>query len=283
MTTTVADQRIRTGAPATLSTQILDQEGDPVEPSGAVTVAVTGLSGPVLDAGTATTTVSGDDSVRTVAIPARTALDLLTATWTEAGTGRTVTTKIDVAGGFYASTAAIRNADPSLAGEGYPTQRIIAARRAVEDEFERVIGYALVPRVHVHTTTLDDDGLVVLPHFEVRSVRSITVDGVAVTVGPLLPEAGVVHLDAPATGTAVVTYEHGWDRPSAEAVEAFFLRVRDILNRSKAGLPSRTTTYTSEVGGTYSLAVAGRGGSLTGIPDVDVVLQGLRRQRQAIA
>ena len=279
----VADQRIRTGASATLTAQILDAQGDPVEPTGAVTVAVAGLAAPVLAAGTATGTVTGDPTLRTVTVPARTDLDLLTATWSEAG-GRTVTTRIDVAGGFYASTAAIRDADPSLAAEeSYPTAKIIAARRAVEDEFERVIGYALVPRVAQHVVVLDGEDRITLPHFEVRTVRSVTLDGAAIAYGPTLADAGVVHLDRFRTGTATVVYEHGWDRPTGEAVEAFFLRVRDILNRSKAGLPSRTTTYTSEVGGTYSLAVAGRGGSLTGIPDVDVVLQGMRRPRPGIA
>jgi hypothetical protein len=78
-------------------------------------------------------------------------------------------------------------------------------------------------------------------------------------------------------------YEHGLDRPSGEAVDAFHTRVRDVLNRANRGLADRTTTYTSEVGGTYSLAVAGRNGSLTGIPDVDVVLKGLMRATPGVA
>ena len=81
----------------------------------------------------------------------------------------------------------------------------------------------------------------------------------------------------------VIEYLHGYDRPPADVLEAFYLRVRDILNRQHRGVPDRATTFTSEVGGTYSLLVAGRNGSITGIPDVDVVLRRYSRRTPGIA
>lgn len=280
----VADQRIMVGTVATARAQLLDQDGDPITPTGAVTVGVVDLAGAVvLAAGTATTTPSGAPTIVAVTLPEASQLDVWTATWSEAD-GPTVTTRIEVVGGYYAGVQSIRSSDSTLADSAaYPDARIVAARRAVEDEFERVIGYALVPRIAAHAEQLDRAASVVLPHFEVRSVRSVTVDGVAVTDYTLAGPAGYISFDDYQTGELEVVYEHGLDRPTGEALDAFFTRVRDVLNRDRRGLSDRTTTFTSEIGGTYALAVAGRGGSLTGIPDVDVVLKGLQRSTPGIA
>jgi len=61
------------------------------------------------------------------------------------------------------------------------------------------------------------------------------------------------------------------------------MRLRDVVNRAHRGVPDRASTFTSDVGGTYSLLVAGRGGSITGIPDVDVALRRHSRRIPGIA
>lgn len=275
---TVADQRIMVGTVATARAQLLDQEGDPVTPTGDVTVGVVDLAGDVvLPAATATTAATGQPTVREVELTATTQLDLLTATWAEEN-GPSVTTTIEVVGGFYAGVTAIRASDSTLAdSSAYPDARIVAARRAVEDEFERVVDFAMVPRIHVRTVRVADAYLLVLP-FLTRTVRSVTVDDVATTAWELVGQ--VLTFDTRVTGTVRVVLEHGLDRPDGETLDAFYTRVRDVLNRDRRGLSDRTTTYTAEAGGTYALAVAGRNGSLTGIPDVDVVLKGLIEWRQ---
>ena len=279
----VADVRIVTGTPATIAGQLSDQEGDPITPTVAVTVGVVDLAGDEVEApGTATATPETAPTVRTVELEALAEPDLLTATWTD-GTS-TSTTIVEVAGRHYAGPQAIRASDPALSNPGdYPDERLIQARRAVEDEFERVIGYALVPRVGLVETLVDQAPALVLPHLEARSIRSATLDGVAIDT-ELNPETGLVTFAGyAATGLLRIVYTHGLERPTGEALEAFYTRARDVLHRDNRGLSDRMTTFTSDIGGTYALAVAGRNGSLTGIPDVDVVLRGLRRVTPGIA
>lgn len=278
----VADVRIVTGTPATIAGELSDQEGDPITPTVAVTVGVVDLAGgEVLPASTATATPETAPTVRTVALEAVAEPDILTATWTDGTTSST--TIVEVAGRHYAGPQAIRASDPALADPGtYSDGRLIQARRAVEDEFERVIGFALVPRVAVEERLVDGARLIALPWQFVRSIRTATVDGIAI-VTELDGEPGLVKLPAGVTGSLRIVYTHGLDRPDGETLEAFYTRARDVLHRDNRGLSDRMTTFTSDIGGTYALAVAGRNGSLTGIPDVDVVLRGLRRGTPGIA
>ncbi len=279
----VADVRIVTGTPATIAGELVNQDGDPITPSAPVTVGVVDLAGAVvLPPGTATSTPTTAPTVRTVELPPAAQVGLYVATWTD-GTSSS-TTIVEVAGRHYAGPRAIRASDPSLSDPAsYPDARLVQARRAVEDEFERVIGYALVPRAGVVETRVSGAPALVLPHLEVRSIRSATLDGTAIDT-ELDPEPGVVTFAGyAATGLLRIVYTHGLDRPSGEALEAFYTRARDVLHRDNRGLSDRTTTFTSDVGGTYALAVAGRNGSMTGIPDVDVVLRGLARRTPGLA
>jgi hypothetical protein len=171
------------------------------------------------------------------------------------------------------------------------------AIRAVETEFEAFCGAAFVPRYR--RVRLSGNGFeeLVLPDPYVRSVRSVRVydtDGnyEAFTQAELdaivVNDSGIVvrtDSDAFEYGhqNLVVEYEHGLDRPPADLLEAFYLRLRDRVNRSMRGVPDRATTFTSDVGGTYSLLVAGRGGSITGLPDVDVALRRNSRRIPGIA
>lgn len=281
----VADVRIVTGAPATIAGELVNQDGDPITTSAPVTVGVVDLAGAVvLPPGTATATPTTAPTVRTVELPPAAQVGLYVATWTD-GTSSS-TTIVEVAGRHYAGPRAIRASDPSLSDPAsYPDARLVQARRAVEDEFERVIGYALVPRAGLHEVRVDHCSALVLPHLEVRSIVSATLDGDSILPDvDLDPETGVVTFSGQsATGLLRIVYTHGLDRPSGEALEAFFTRARDVLHRDNRGLSDRTTTFTSDVGGTYALAVAGRNGSMTGIPDVDVVLRGLARRTPGLA
>ena len=293
----VAAEQILIGAAATLTAGFRDQDGDLAEPSGTVTVGVARADGSsVLAAGTATTTAG--TGLRTVALTAaqNDELDFLTATWTD-GTVEQSTT-VEVVGGYYASVKEMRASDEVLADvRKYTTADLVAARRAVETEFETYCGAAFVPRYR--RVRLDGPGReeLVLPDPYVRSVRSVRVydtDGnyESFTQGELdaivVNDSGIVvrtDSDAFEYGhqNLVVEYEHGLDRPPADLLEAFYLRLRDRVNRSHRGVPDRATTFTSDVGGTYSLLVAGRGGSITGLPDVDVALRRNSRRIPGIA
>jgi hypothetical protein len=290
--TVVADEQILVGTAATITGRFYDQDGDLAEPAGTVTVGVVDEAGAtVVAAGTATTT--GSTGVRTYTLSASATSEprVLVASWT---TGTvTVTTRVEVVGGFYASVRQVRDSDPVLDDpRKYSSAQIVVARRAVEREFEDYCGVAFVPRYR--RVRLDGTGRyeLVLPDAELRSVRSVreydednVFEAYTATELAAIPasRAGVaVRTDGEiferGRSNIVVEYEHGYDRPPADVLEAFMLRVRDVLNRSNRGVPDRATTFTSDVGGTYSLLVAGRGGSITGIPDVDVVLKRYARR-----
>lgn len=295
--TVVADEQILTGTAATLTARFFDQDGDLAEPSGTVTVGVTDEAGAtVVSSGAGTTTGSTGVRTYTLAASATAIPKVLLGTWTNGTT--TVTTRAEVVGGYYASVRQIRDSDPVLDDpRKYTSAQIVVARRAVEREFEDYCGVAFVPRyrrVRLDGTGRDE---LVLPDAELRDVRSVreydddlNFESYSQTELDAIPasRAGVaVRTDGEiferGRSNIVVEYEHGHDRPPADVVEAFMLRVRDVLNRSNRGVPDRATTFTSDVGGTYALLVAGRGGSITGIPDVDVVLKRYSRRIPGIA
>jgi hypothetical protein len=295
--TVVADEQILASTAATITATFCDQDGDAADPAGTVTVGVADEAGTtVVAAGSATATGSTGVRTYTLTAAATSVPKILVATWTN-GT-ITTTTRAEVVGGYYASVRQVRDSDAVLEDpRKYSAAQIVAARRAVEREFEDFCGVAFVPRyrrVRLDGTGRDE---LVLPDAELRSVRSLReydddLNFEAYTASELLAipasRAGVaVRTDGEiferGRSNVVVEYEHGYDRPPTDVLEAFFLRVRDVLNRQNRGVPDRATTFTSDVGGTYSLLVAGRGGSVTGIPDVDVVLRRYSRRVPGIA
>ncbi len=295
--TVVADEQVLNGTAATITARFHDQDGDLVEPGGVVTVGVVDEAGAtVVAAGSATTVGSTGVRSYTLTAAATSVPRVLVATWTNGTTS--VTTRTEVVGGFYASVRQIRDSDQVLDDpRKYSSAQIVSARRSVEREFEDYTNVAFVPRYR--RVRLDGTGKVelVLPDTELRSVRSVreydsdlNFEAYTETELAAIPasRAGVAvrtdgELFERGRSNIVVEYVHGYDRPPADVLEAFYLRVRDLLNRANRGVPDRATTFTSEVGGTYSLLVAGRGGAITGIPDVDVVLRRYSRRIPGIA
>lgn len=252
----VADEQVLRGTSATIAARFRDQDGDLVEPAGTVTVTVTTAAGAsVVAAGGATT--SGSTGVRYRALTATQIgqVDELVAVWTD-GTSST-TTRVEVVGGYYASVREIRDSDPVLADpRKYATAQIVAARRAVETEFENYCGVAFVPRYRRVRVDGTGTGELVLPDPELRSVRSVreydddgnyeAYSAAELAAIPAAASGVAVRTDDDAfelgTANVVVEYEHGYDRPPSDIVEAFFLRVRDVLNRSNRGVPDRATS-----------------------------------------
>lgn len=295
--TIVADEQILTGSAATITGRFYDQDGDLADPAGTVTVGITDEAGAtVVAAGAATTNAATGVRTYALAATATTQPTVLIATWTN-GTVST-TTRVEVVGGFYASVRQIRDSDAVLDDpRKYSAAQIVTARRSVEREFEDFTRVAFVPRYRRIRMDGSGNQSLVLPDAELRSVRSVReydIDNgyIAYTQAevasiPADPAGIAVRTDRDVfefgRSNVVIEYVHGYDRPPADVLEAFYLRVRDILNRQNRGVPDRATTFTSEVGGTYSLLVAGRGGSITGIPDVDVVLKRYSRRIPGIA
>jgi hypothetical protein len=279
----VADRRILRGSPATLSYQFQDADGVAAAPAGAATIGVVKADqSDLVAAGTATVGTGSDP--RTYALAAVNTLELLTATFTDAGDGSTHEQRIEVVGGYYFSVAAARAAEPSLADTAsYDQATVVAARREVEDEAERICARAFVPRFC--RDQLDGSGrsALRLTNPDLRQLRSVKVDGVAYS-GPqlaaVLPDRSRGELRLPATGTptttwpagvgnVIVEYDYGWDRPPAELVKAAILRLRSRLNMPRSGVPDRAERIVLAEGATYTLSMPGE--FQTGIPDVDAV------------
>lgn len=293
----VADQQILRGVAATLSWQNVDQNGVAAAPSGAVTVGVTRADGTELvAAGTATGGASS--APRTLALTAaQTALlDILTVTWTDAGDSSTHTTYVEVVGGFYFSLAEARASDAALQNaDKYPDALIIATRREVEEEFERICGVSFVPRYRREVVSGPGRSTLLLERHPARTIRAVwtysdaddyiawTSDELATLVlddwGLLTSRTGVAF--GYGQRNLAVAYEHGMTRPPAEVKRAAMQRLRSRMNSANSGIPDRATQFSVAEGGTYRLDTAAA--DKTGMPEVDAVLARYSRRVPGVA
>jgi hypothetical protein len=140
--TPVPDQTVLANAPATISVTITDQDGEAITPGDPVTVEVQDSNGnDIVTSGTATTAVQ--DSF-TVDIPAG-QVDMLTAFWTYDTT--TVTTNVEVAGGYYFPLTQLRHAPDIVdSGSRYSDEDLVDARRWSESMIDEVCGSSFVER-----------------------------------------------------------------------------------------------------------------------------------------
>ena len=147
MATEVAHQRIVRATAATLTVTLVDQDGEPSDAAGAVTVRVQRADGTdVLAAGTATTNPAGTGTYSVALTAAQTAtLDLFTATWTVSGINVAVTLH-EIVGGVYFTVAEARARDASISTSAYTAEAVRQARAEVEQQCEMITGVAWVPR-----------------------------------------------------------------------------------------------------------------------------------------
>jgi len=277
-------QRLQRGAAATIQVELLDQHGEITTPTGTVTVGVVRSDGTTLvAAGTATTT---DGTARTLVLSAAQTADpdVLRATWTD-GTDERAATYHETVGGFYFSVAQARASDTTLQDEArYPADDVRRVRGRVEYEMERGVGFALVPRF-ARVRLRSRDARLELPHLFLRRVLAVreytTADSyTTLDVADLdVPanDAGLaVRQDGAAWGTVVISYEHGWDAPAPDLLDASLMLLRARLNAPRSGIPDRAERYQAAEGGTYVLSMPGR--YRTGLPDVDAIIDGNERR-----
>jgi hypothetical protein len=286
----VPAQQILIGAAGSLSWQPQGADGEPSDP-GTVTVTVTESDGTVVATDAAT---SGTGSTaRTYTLAARTELDHLTATWKVSGVVK-ATTVVEIVGGYYFTIAEAVEQDEKLADRSrYPADRLLTVRRDVEAEFESVTEQAWVPRFARESVRGTRSTRIVVPHVELRSVRSIIeVDHDGVETPFDAGELAEVTVDAWGTlrrlegwpeWRYIVSYEHGHDAPPPDLKAAAITRLRHRLNMARSGIPDRATSMSTEQGQTFSLATPGLRGFITGIPDGDVVLERRRFARIGVA
>lgn len=293
-----ADERVLKGVAATISAQFLNQHGDPADP-GTVTVGVVDATGAtVLAAGTATT--GSGTGARTASLTSTHTASTawLTATWTASSTG-TLITLVEVVSRYYFTEAQARAHKHALMNSttDYPTTQMRFAREEVEREFERVC-WPFVPRYRRIVLPATGGYRLFLPDMHIRNIRSIreyASDGVTSSdwsasdmasiefdpSGELCSQIGRTFGTPP--GTVAVEYEYGFDKPDNRVIDAALELLRYRMNADRSGVPARAQTYTATEGGTYSLTVAGRGNAVTGIPDVDVILNDPRYRRPIVS
>lgn len=270
-------QRIVRGISATL-THTFYVDGVATDPSpDTATVTITRDDGTaiVTDAGT---TNAGVGVVSYTLTPAQTAtLDTFTVTWkaTIGGQLQSFTDVVEVAGGVLFTINQARALSALASTTTYPTAKIIEARTMVETALEDACEVAFVPRYGKVTVSGYGLSTIRLPA-RVRSIRSVKLDGVAVSSTDLatirtLPTGEVYFPSYWTRGFAnyVIAFEHGHDYPPPRVSQAALTWAKAFL--VKGPIDDRTTSMSTD-DGTFSLATPGLRGSFTGIPEVDAVI-----------
>lgn len=280
------DQRIAKGAPATLQATLTDADGEvDYALSSDVTVTVTRLDGTTLINAQPATVSSGVATYALTAAQTGAGLDVLTASWTHNGTVRT-TTYHEVVGRHWFAPSALRSvagvdkALQALPGDG-STQSLVSARTWVESLIEWATNVAWVPRVQLDTLNAYGHDEVVLSRPWARTLRSLTIDGSAETVGDwtitpygtLRRSSGGAIVASQPLGVHVL-YDHGADAPPADLREAAVLAAADWIKTRISTIDLRATGFSGE-SGTISYARLDRDHP-TGIPRVDEVIRAHR-------
>ena len=267
-------ERILKATPGSLSQQWYE-DGVAVDP-GTVTVGITRADGTVLVAAGAATTGSGTAARTYNLTTTHTALlDRLAVTWTSTLKG-TLTSYVEVVGGFLFGIAELQ---ARLTAGQFTTAQVVEMRTTVEQEIEKACSCAFAPRYALDTLN-GNGGRSIMLRPLVTSVRSATVDGTAFTAADLaalsIGTTGTVYSSSRTwtcgTGNVLVGYEYGFQDTPAGVRQAALILAKTWLTGQRSPIDDRATTFASTDGGTYALAVPGRGGSHFGLPDVDSVI-----------
>ena len=254
------------------------RDGDSIVDPGTVTIGIVRADGTQLVApGTATYggAAAGPRTFDLTAAEHTATLDRLTLTWTSATLG-TLTTHIEVVGGFLFSVAQARARD--LKADTFPTDALLLVRAAVERALEDACGVAFVPRAARATLSGPGERTILPEHRRIRRLVDATVDGAALTAGEL---ADVEVLDTdelyrPAgwprgVHNITVAYEHGHDEPPGLVDQAALELLESVLLGEKGTISPRATGITSEAG-SIALVTAGVRGALFGVPSCNAVV-----------
>jgi hypothetical protein len=217
------------------------------------------------------------------------------------------TTPLDLAGGYIFEIAELRAFDRAFTDTvKFPTAKLRDVRIAVEDvlESDTAARVAFVPRGRRVTLSGNSPDLnrgyyplmygndyreLIVPNYEVRSLYSGSLNGIAFTQDEL---DGIVPRDNTLWRAAGVTfpswsygvnniklhYVHGYERPSGAITRAALILAREYL--VKSDLPARASA-TSIGDQLFRLTIAGRDG-ITGIPDVDAAISQFGRSSSLI-
>jgi hypothetical protein len=269
--------KILANRPGTIYWRLEDADGDLVNSTGTVTVAVTRQrDGVAVAAGSVGNPATGKYQA-TIAAPGN-APELLNAVWTAPVTGGTVTETVPVyvVNERLVSLGVLRQ-DNELAGVS-DWDVLRTALEAAEDECVDCLGYPPIP-VMTHNGIQAGGRRLITPDPWPRSVVAATRPNLTpLTSAELallqLQEGAVVWQDNRNwdDGTWDVYLIHGrWDAPPWDLARAVFVRTRYLARRlnNKDDMPERASQVATE-GGTITFAFPTLPRP-TGLPEVDVV------------
>jgi hypothetical protein len=270
-----SDARVRIGP-------FVDDEETPTDPTS-VAVTVTNADGDTLTAPAVTDPAPAAGIVE-ITLTADDHLDQL-STLTVVATGivddltQRASAVVDVVGASYVTIAELRGEPDMGDAVRIPKQLLAAIRDELEARIEEYLGYAMVPRYWAGQATVRPDGLLEVPWPRLRTIRSISIDGVAgdpadcslprpggsvVLYGPGVPVGAVVTLGV----------EHGDDAPDGRLVRELKGAVRrEVLARASRA-PRDALSQTAD-GTTTRFSFAGARRP-TGIPSLDTLLNDLQ-------
>ena len=293
----IASQRIAKGAPGTLTATITDYDGEPdTGVDSGVTVTITRLDGTVLaTAQNATTTADGVVTYDLTAAQTAAGCDLLTAQWTVSSVVR-ATTYHEVVGRHWFPPSALLAIDGvgnalSKGPGDRTTQRLRDARLWAEQLIEWATGVSWVPRAALDYFSAEHgESELMLRHRRPRTVRAVTVDGVAVSVSDyVLEEYGVIEhkLDYPFISTqergVTVLYDHGYDAPTEPLRRAAIQAAAyHLFGERTSSVSPRAVSFADGAGGTTQFARTDPDNP-TGIPDIDAVIRAHSHRTPGIA
>jgi hypothetical protein len=263
-----------------------------VEADAAVTVVVKRADGSTLLSTTATNQPAV--GVYSVVIPAQANLNYLTLTWTGSFTGTpvSITSEVEIVGGFYFSLGELRSYESAFANTTkYPDSALADARNQVESEFEDICHRAFVPRYwredSVETDPDDDMLWMEKPEpnvFTVLKQNSVDLLGYY-TSGYLIRDKNSPR-GIRVINTALnlfnyntlyypisAEYEYGLKQVPIPIKNKALKRAKQNLLGLKSTIDERATTMLLPDIGQVNLATPGERGSETGVPDIDVVLR----------
>lgn len=247
-------------------------DGVPTDPDNqTATVTVTRDDGTVLVADSSTDRL--DVGVYAYQLDPQTDLDRLTLDWTGTfgGTPQTITTFVDIVGGYYVTLSELRATTNLGNAAKYPTAKLVDARRWFEDLFEQYTSRAFVPRYRKVTVWGDGSDQIMLPDEHIRRLRSVTIgttvlDADRVATLEVLG-SGLVRRPRPdplvgqyptvlANGwplalfgldqRVTVVYEHGLDEPPEDIRRAARVAIQAELLSDHSGV--RELSVQTEVG-----------------------------------
>lgn len=266
--------RFLQATPATVSVT-WDSNETVVDP-GTVTLTITREDGTSIVTGSATSGTGAAPRTFALTTTHTATLDLLALTWTSATLG-TLTTYVEVVGGYLFSLSDARGLTPLDNTTVYPTAKVIAARVLAEMALEDACGVAFVPRYAREVRS--GNGCDLLPQRpRPLSIISATVNGSVVSDAVIDDENGAAAATFYRPGgwgsgrrNVTVKYTHGYPFPPPRVGRACLLLAKRFLVDSP--ISDRVTTMTSSDGGTQFFVTAGVRDAVFDIPEANAVVQ----------